>query len=382
MSRKPKNIPLQEKEQTSSPEASIQLLTEKERQKEFLNLPNSPVTDTLMNVMSHGEDLSSLKTRGKEVNHNQTIEVLHKGKKRQVVVTSDVSTVTVELSDIDKLLGSNKAAKKMFVYTLIKMNEQAFSDGTMRRNYVQFPLQELIDIGYYKTPQSARRGFKDSTGVLTDFKVKGTLQKGKKKSLEQYRLEVLFTGADITKGVCTIFLNERVNWGFVATFYTILPKYYFALPNKASDLLYYIFYLARQRIKDIEKRGYFTISMKAVQSRLNLPSEVDNKDPQRTIKEPIEAAIEAIEAETSGNSEFKITPYYDDKSNIATFLSNGYLKVELSGDYAKTFIALSKETERQIKASEKRREAIVDRAIAANMAKKLENEETSGEGET
>lgn len=382
MSRKPKNIPLQENQQASSPETSIQLLTEKERQKDFFNLPNSPATDTIMKVLGAGPNLSSLKTRGKEVNHNQTIEVLHKGNKRQVVVSSDASTVTVELSDIDMLLGSNKAAKKMLVYTLIKMNDQAFSDGAMRRNYVQFPLQELIDIGYYKTPQSARRGFKDSTGVLTSLKVKGTLQKGKKKSLEQYRLEVLFTGADITKGVCTIFLNERVNWGFVATFYTILPKYYFVLPNKASDLLYYIFYLARQNIKDIEKRGYFNISMMAVHSRLNLPSIADTKNPDRDIRQPIEEAIEAIEAESDGNSEFKITPYYDDKSNIATFLSNGYLKVELSGDYAKTFIALSKETEKQIKAAEKRREAIIDKAKANNLAKKLEREEASGEEET
>jgi hypothetical protein len=55
------------------------------------------------------------------------------------------------------------------------------------------------------------------------------------------------------------------------------------------------FYLARQRVRDIEEKGYFTIGLRAVQERLNLPSEVGNKDPQRTIKELLEEAVTAIE---------------------------------------------------------------------------------------
>lgn len=71
----------------------------------------------------------------------------------------------------------------MFVFSLIKMNEQAFSGGTLRRNYIQFPLQELIKIGYYRRPQSARKGFNDAMDILTSLKLKGTLQKGKKKTV-------------------------------------------------------------------------------------------------------------------------------------------------------------------------------------------------------
>lgn len=376
MSNKPSSKPLQENQQAESAETSIQLLTEKERRKDFFNVPDSPATDAIMRVMGTGSDLSQLPARRKEVSHSQSIEVLQNGKKRQITITSGVSTVTIELSDIDKLLGSNKSAKKMFVLALIKANEQAFSDGNLRRNYIQFPLQELIDIKYYKTPQSARRGFNDATDVLTSLKVKGTLQKGKKKTVEQSAIEVLFTGANIKKGTCTIFLNERINWGFVATFYTILPKYYFELPNKASDLLYYIFFLARQNVKKIEKNGYFTISMRAIQERLNLPLETETKNPERDIKQQIEDAITAIEV-ASRDLEFKITPIYDMKSPIATFLSNGYLKVELKGKYAKDFIALAQETEKQIKAAEKRRQSITDKAIANNLAKKLESEEAS-----
>lgn len=374
--KKPQPLIKQVKEQVESPEYSVQLLTERERQKDFYNVPTSPVTDTILKVMGTGSDLAQMPARAKEVNHSQKIEVLQAGNKRQVIVSSQVSTVTLELSDIDKLVGSNKPAKKMFVFSLIKMNEQAFSEGTLRRNYIQFPLQELIDIGYYSRPQSARKGFNDAMDILTSLKVKGTLQKGKKKTVEQSAIEVLFTGANIKKGTCTIFLNERINWAFVATFYTILPKYYFSLPNRASDLLYYIFYIARQRVRDIEERGYFTISMRAVQERLNLPSENNNKDPQRTIKEPIDEAITAIE-EASKDLEFTITPIYDMKAPIANFLSNGYLKIELKGKYARDFIALSKETAKQIQTAEKRRETITQKAIAANLAEKMKSEEAS-----
>ena len=244
----------------------------------------------------------------------------------------------------------------------------------MRRNFVQFPLQELIDIGYYSRPQSARKGFNDAMDVLTSLKVKGTLKKGKKNTIEQSAIEVLFTGANIKKGTCTIFLNERINWGFVSSFYTVLPRYYFRLSNRASDLLYYIFYIARQRTKDIESRGYFTISMRAIQERLNLPSEIGNANPDRTIKKPIEDAVEAIE-EASNDKEFNIELHYKEGAPIASYLSNGYLKIELKGEYAKDFIALSKEKAKQIEKHEKKKEEIIEKAIIKKVADKMEKEE-------
>lgn len=359
-------------QQVTPPQTSIELLTERERQKDFYNVPTSPATDIILKTMRTGSSVDTLQARAKRVNHSQKIEILQNGTKRQIIVSSGVSTVTLELEDIDKLVGSNKPAKKMFIFFLIKMNEQAFSEGVLRRNYIQFPLQELIDIGYYSRPQSARKGFNDATDTLTSLKIKGTLQKGNKKIIEQSAIEVLFTGANIKNGTCTVFLNERINWGFIAAFYTILPKYFFKLSNRASDLLYYIFYLARQRVREIEDRGYITIGMRAVQERLNLPSEVGNKDPQRTIKQPIEEAITDIE-EASNNSEFTITPIYNMGDPIANFLSNGYLKIELKGKYAKNFIALSKETTKQIQTVQKRRETITQKALATNLAKKMES---------
>lgn len=365
------------KTETAEPvESSVELLTEKERQKDFYNVPTSPATDIILKTMRAGSDLAMMPERAKAVSHSQKIEVLQNGNKRQVIVSSEVSTVTLELADVDKLVGSNVAAKKMFVFALIKLNDQAVSNGTLKRNYVQFPLQELIDIDYYSCQQSARAGFKNATDILTSLKVKGTLKKGKKRTVEQSAIEVLFTGANCKNGTCTIFLNERINWAFVAAFYTVLPKFYFSLSNRASDLLYYIFYRARQELKNIENRGYFAISLRAVQERLNLPSEVGNKDPKRTIKDPIEEAVTAIEAASRGKW-LRITPFYNDKDPIADYLSNGYLKIELQGDYARIFAELSQGKNKQIQEAGKRRDAITQKAKAINLAKKLEREENS-----
>lgn len=353
-------------------------------QRDFYNVPDSTASNLILETLGAGAAIADLPARKRQVNHSTTLEVLESGKRRQVSLKTQKASVTIELADIDKLTGSNKPAKKLFVLALIKANEQAIHDGQLTKNYISFPLQELIDTGFYSTPQSARKGFNAGMDTLTSLKIKGHIQQTKKKGSSIDALEVLFTGARIERGQCTIFFNERISWSFIAQYFTILPRYYFRLPNRASDLLYYIFYLARQHTKDIEERGYFTISSRAIQHRLQLPSEVGNNNPDRTIKQPIEEAIEQIEDGHSGlygNEDFSLLPVYDEYAPIANFLDNGYLRVELKGSFAETFIAISKDTAKQIEAAQKRQARITEKAIAINTAKKLEAEENTEKAE-
>ena len=347
-------------------------------QRDFYNVPDSTASNLILETLGAGAAIADLPARKRQVNHATTLEVYEDGQRRQVQLKTQKASVTIELADIDKLTGSNKPAKKLFVLALIKANEQAIHEGQLTKNYVSFPLQELIDTGFYSTPQSARKGFNAGMDTLTSLKIKGHIQQTKKKGSSIDALEVLFTGARIERGQCTIFFNERISWSFIAQYFTILPRYYFRLPNRASDLLYYIFYLARQHTKDIEERGYFTISFRAIQHRLQLPSEVGNNNPDRTIKQPIEEAIEQIEDGHSGlygNEDFRLLPVYDEYAPIASFLDNGYLRVELKGSFAETFIAISKDTAKQIEAAQKRQARITEKAVAINTAKKLEAEE-------
>lgn len=347
-------------------------------QRDFYNVPDSTASNLILETLGAGAAIADLPARKRQVNHATTLEVYEDGQRRQVQLKTQKASVTIELADIDKLTGSNKPAKKLFVLALIKANEQAIHEGQLTKNYVSFPLQELIDTGFYSTPQSARKGFNAGMDTLTSLKIKGHIQQTKKKGSSIDALEVLFTGARIERGQCTIFFNERISWSFIAQYFTILPRYYFRLPNRASDLLYYIFYLARQHTKDIEERGYFTISFRAIQHRLQLPSEVGNNNPDRTIKQPIEEAIEQIEDGHSGlygNEDFSLLPVYDEYAPIASFLDNGYLRVELKGSFAETFIAIRKDTAKQIEAAQKRQARITEKAVAINTAKKLEAEE-------
>lgn len=347
-------------------------------QRDFYNMPDSPASDLILEVLGAGAGVADLPARKRQVNHATTLEVYEDGKRRQIQLKSQKASVTIELADIDKITGSNKPAKKLFVLSLIKANEQAIFDGQLTKDYVSFPLQELVDIGFYKSLRSARTGFLSGADTLTSLKVKGHIQRNKKTGSTIDTLEVLFTGAKIDKNQCFIRLNYTIDWSFIAQYFTILPRYYFRLPNRASDLLYYIFYLARQHTRDIEERGYFTIGFRAIQHRLQLPNEVGSPNPQRDIKQPIENAIEELETEHSklyGNTEFSLLPVCDDTAPIADYLNNGYLKVGLTGSFAETFIAISKDTAKQIETAQKRQARITEKAVAINTAKKLEAEE-------
>lgn len=349
-----------------------------QQESNFYNVPDSTASNLILDTLGAGENIADLPARKKQINHNTTYEVLEDGRRRQVSLVNPKAKVTIELADIDKLTGSNKPAKKLFVLSLIKANEQAIFDGQLTKDYISFPLQELIDIGFYKTPQSARTGFKAGMDALTSLKIKGHIQQTKKRGSTIDALEVLFTGANIKNGQCTVYFNPRISWSFIAQYFTILPRYYFKLPNRASDLLYYIFFLARQHTKDIEERGYFTIGFRAIQHRLQLPSEVGLNNPQRDIKQPIEDAIEALETEHSKlyhNTEFSLLPVYDEAASVKDFLDNGYLKVTLTGAFAETYIAISKDTAKQIEAAQKRQARITEKAVAIKTAKALEAEE-------
>ena len=150
---------------------------------------------------------------------------------QEEILKTRKASVTIELADIDKLIGSNKPAKKLFVLALIKANEQAIYDGVLTKDYVSFPLQELVEIGFYKSLRSARTGFNAGADTLTSLKIKGHIQRTKKRGSTIDALEVLFTGAKIDKNQCYLWLNYAIDWSFtkiltvnLANGTTILPE--------------------------------------------------------------------------------------------------------------------------------------------------------------
>ena len=364
---------------------SLAIKTELETEDKFYNMPTSGGSDLVMKALRAGGNVAALPEASKRVSNSQQIEVRESGQKRQIISKGNNTETIIEIGDIEKLLGSNKAAKKMFPYLLIKMNEQSFDykSGNLHHDEVGFSLQELVDIGFYKSIRTARRGFLDAMDVITNLKLKAVVKKGKKSfttapaDAEGEGILVMFTGAAVANNYCKVMLNYKVNWQPLFQYFTILPKFAFQLGNRPFDLLYTIFYLARQNSKQIKEKGYFTIGFRTIQQRLELPSEIDNKDPQKTIRQPIEEAVAAIEQQLAaellcGEPELAIVSVYDDRANIRDYLENGYLRIELKGSYAEPFIEQSESWRKQIEQNTKRQQAIEDKAKAGAIQKKYE----------
>ena len=341
----------------------------------FFDMPDSSASHFLFDIFASGECIADLPVRKKQGNHGTKYEVKASGDKRQVSMENYQKTakVTVELADINKI---NKAGKKLLILSMIKANEQSLYNGELTKDYISFPLQELVDYGMYSRLNGARKGFEIGTDALTSIKIKGTIRKTKKSSTTINALEVPFTGAKIENNQCFIYLNQRIDWKFLAQYFTKLPKYYFKLSNRAGDLLYYIFYLARQHTYEISERGYFTISFQAIHSLLKLPNPKTAQNPQRDIKEVIDNSISEIENEHHqmyNNADLRFELIYDENARIADYLDNGYLKVSLKGIFAESFINQNQSKERQIEREEQKQTRIEEKTKAIKKAKSTEN---------
>ena len=338
------------------------------------NLPQSPVTMDINRIFGAQGDFRGMAARYNRnpSSHGNTIAHGENGDTIILKFNTGDGEQTFYIPDIWKNKKYNKGTKKMFTYTLIKINEQAYSDGVFRRDFISFPLQELVSIGMYSDRNSARRGFLDSFEPLMGLKIKGETRISKKKTIAQKTISVMFTDAAVDMGSCYVKLNPNLNWDFVATFYTRIPSFYFSLPTKAADLCLYIFSMARQREKKIKEQGYFTINNRSIAQFLGLPDETEVKNPTNAIKKKIEDAIADIEKEIEKNperGEFKITPVYEEHCSIKDYLDNGYIKVELFGSYAAYFIEGADKRTKGIEAARRKKERIEIEARAKNLAK-------------
>ena len=105
---------------------ALQVVPVKPDETSFYNVPDSSASNLVLDVLGAGADIADLPERKKQINNNTSYEVKQKGKKRLVTMQTRTgkAEVTIELSNIEKLTGSNKPAKKLFVLSLIKANEQ------------------------------------------------------------------------------------------------------------------------------------------------------------------------------------------------------------------------------------------------------------------
>lgn len=351
----------------------------------FYRYPTSSASDLITKALFYGDDIDRLPNQSNNVSRRNKLSIRGTGKARALTYKSadDKIEISITISDLDDIKGSKgkNPTLDLFVYALIKINEQVLKSG---RDHISFPLQELVDEGLYKSKASARKGFLKGADGLTSVKVKGTDKSaGNKIEARSDKIAVLFTSGDIDRGLCKLYLNDQLNYSFLAQYFTLLPRYYFSLPLRAKVLLLYIFFLARQNTKKIKESGHFNISFRSIQARLNLPSEINNTNPGRTIKDEIENAVEKIEeahsayygsSEKTGEPDFQLLLHKADGS-ITDYLDRGYLEVTLKGAFAEDYIKISSEQEKKITSEAEKRESRKEQAIIKRLADSMKKEE-------
>lgn len=336
------------------------------------SVPNGEIVYWLIRTLnsSKGGRMVQASTR----NRHEEITTLQKGDSLRFVRENKQTKTTqiVEMKNALKYLGKTKTFVKLLIFSLQKMTAQNFPLE------VGFSLQELVTLGVYENTSNARRAVKKFFEQQLDTPLSGTLKKGKR--IINERESVLFYDLSIDNGFVTLSANPKINMEFIANYFTVFPRFAYALNGNAFSLVHYIFFLARQKAQDIKDKGTFTISLEAVREYLGLPSvdEVNNRKYRQYIIEPIEKAIEETEEALRKVPEaaeygFTITPYGTDTSNIRQWLQ-GYLEIGLKGDFAETFIRLATKAEKDRAQWEKVKQAELARIAARAEAKEAQEE--------
>ena len=344
----------------------------------YFKMPNSPASNTMLNVVGHAGNLETFANRLEQNSHSSQLEFFtppegtSKNLSERVKYSTDNTETTIHLDNIDLFTKANKPLKKILTYTLVKLSKENVTENLDHDISIKFPLQDFVDLGCYKTLRTARQAFNQAKNPLTSIKIEGVVKDKKDmRAITESGIEVLFTGAHIKNGIVDIYLNKRINWDlFALQYFSILPKSYFSLSDNAADTLLNLFLLARKRLNDIGKNKYFTISFRTLQQILELPEEASTKNPGRDIKEPILNALREISK--IEEEDIVIEPVFNPNGNIIEFLEQGYAKIYLHNEYLEYFDDLAKTKTKKIENTMKKREEIADRAKVKALANKIE----------
>lgn len=339
------------------------------------SLPNGEIIYWLMRTInaSKGGRIVQQSTR----NRHEEVTVVKKGDSL-VFTRSNKETgtsQTIEIKNAYKYLTkTNKSFAKLLLFSLQKMTAQSFPLE------VGFSLQELVDLKMYSNTSNALRAVRNFYEQQKETTLGGTVKKGKK--LLNDRDSMIFFDFEYDNGFIKLAVNPKLNLDFIANYFTVFPRFAYALNGNAFSLVHYVFFIARQNTQAIKENGTFTISLETIREYLGLPSvdEVKNRKYRQFIIEPIEKAIEETEEALLSVPEakkysFTITPYGTDTSNINEWLQ-GYLEIGLNGNFAETFVKIAEKAEQDRKQWERIKKAELAKIAARTEAKEAQEKPT------
>lgn len=332
-------------------------------------LPNTEPLNLLYHVMLGSK--SGREIKGSRTNRNEHLTAERKTDGSITFTRESKGSIhTIDIKSANLLFENyHKGFTKILTFVLQELSLQGFP------HFLGFPLKEMVDIGMYTTTSNAARAVNDFF-VKQDNILIGGQERKKRRTISQAKGK-LFYNIDISKtGFVTLAVNENLNWEYLASYFTVFPRWAYRLKTNAFAMVRYIFFVARQNGKKIKETGKFSIVLDTMREQIGLPTaEEAGKNPGKLIINPIEDAITEIEDtfrkdNDSKESVFTITPVQIGTTKINEWLQ-GSLEIEISGKYAETFIQIAAKAARETELWEKaKRTELAKIAAKAEAAKK------------
>ena len=322
---------------------------------DFLQLPNNAATNFTQQALgAYVEGFEAFASRKEEISKGSSVEFKLIDNKPMIRYKTKNNDIVVALPDISKL---NVATQNLFPLLLMIACKKCVKDGVLYSEEFSFKTSDLVDLKMYKDIRSARVAVEAARLNLSQIVIaqKKLYIEGEEKPILSGGL---FSLDGPYHGKYIVYLNNKLNWGIITEFWTILPSYYFTLKRKAKDLTSYIFISARQAANkqenfNINENGQrvlsYNIPFKTLQAVLHLP-DIYKKDTKgnlvltkrgyREIKQPIEEAVAEVEEahrKTYHNNSLQLFLRVDDRLKPDEYLNEGSLNVKMLNPLLETY---------------------------------------------
>ena len=329
--------------------------------------------------------------RGHISNANEKIKVERKENDITITRSTKEESQSIKISNFN-FRKRNIKTIQIFSYLFQKLA------ATPGANTVYVEYEELTRIGMYQTKDGARRGVdnfydffhgadgkgnKHIPGVMVSgiFKIKG-------KKVSQKELDLVI-GRNKTEGGQTIYLNPYIDLRIFTAYSSFFPLWAYRLDNLEAFLLVrYIFYTARMKgsyFSNPEKGDqiegypykYFKLKIDSCRDAIGLPApeDVTGRHYKEQIRDPLEAAIESVEAEIarinnpSESILVTLTPIGTEEAKKIEQYLRCDIEIGITDEFADSFIQAAAKHEKKIAQFRER----IEKEAAKNAAKKNDN---------
>lgn len=347
-------------------------------------------------AINSGSDIETLPARKAIVESGSRYKLFKDNNSGSIYLSREQrgKTITVRLSKYDTYCTPRAKIGKVYDYIIVKINQIAISERELRTNMIEFPVQELVDVGIYKKKRYAMESLQMIFDALSDSKIsiiehKDGGRQSKKNLLKVKYAPIFFNLEACHNGNIAIELNPHFPWKDFCKYYSMLPSYYFKLSKRASALLKYIVKYARMELHKHNwvENGHFNLTFRNIQAELGLPHESTVQQPARDIKNVILNAISEIEEnhyKELHNSDLQLTPMPVDITNqkVSDFLSIGYLRVDMNGKFLEYFQNISGKRSKKLKEKSSIRKKAEIQALTEKIKEKDKDKSTETAADT